>query len=143
MKTLLLTLIAFLAPTISLACKESGLGGNFPNGLDEFKYIVVATVKESFHSDEYRYKPLVSFKATVVESIKGDLTEGAQIQGKPKKEEAHGICPVRLLEKVTYLFLLNKENGEYVVTRRWRPVDSEAQYFTKYISQIKDVIKSE
>ena len=137
-------LIILLSPAISLACKESILEKAYPiTKFNEYDSIVIVRIDESTHSNKYRYWPLESFKASVIESIKGNLNEGDSFTGKPKHEEARAVCPVHLTKNDTYLLLLSKESGEYVVSRFSFPVKSDNKYFSNYISQIKGAISSE
>lgn len=127
----------------SVACKSALLGEEYPVAhLDRYKYVVVARVDKSVHSDEYRYRPLVSFEATVIESIKGDLVDGVSFTGVPKDEEERAVCPVHLAEGGTYLLLLSKENGNYVISRFSISVKSDNKYFSGYVKQIKNTILS-
>jgi len=144
MKKLSIILILLLTPAISLACQEAKLVEAFPiTDFKKYSNIVVVKIDESIHSDKYRYKPLVSFTATVLESIKGDLNEGISFSGKPKKEQARAVCPVHLTVNGKYLLLLTKESGEYVISRFSFPVNNNNKYFSNYISQIKESIKNE
>ena len=136
--------IALLTPSISMACKEAILGEVYPIAdFNKYDYIVIVKIDKSIHSDKYRYKPLVSFEATVIESIKGDLNEGAALSGKPKHEIPRAVCPVHLAENGIYLLLLSKENGEYAISRFNFHVKNDNKYFSNYISQIKNAIISE
>ena len=136
-------LIALISPVISLACKEAILGEVYPiTHINEYEYIVIAKIDKSVHADEYRYNPLVSFEATVVESIKGNLNEGTSFSGTPKHEQPRAVCPVHLTEGGTYLLLLSKENGRYVISRFSFPVKNDSKYFSNYIGQIKSAISN-
>jgi len=144
MKKLSIILILLLSPAISLACKDMKLVETFPiTDFKKYSNIVVVKIDKSIHSDKYRYKPLVSFTATVLENIKGDLNEGISFSGKPKKEQARAVCPVHLIENGKYLLLLTNESGAYVISRFSLPVISDNKYFSNYISQIKDAVKNE
>lgn len=146
MNKLLIVSIAIAQLVISqtsVACKSALLGEEYPVAhSDRYKYVVVARVDKSVHSDEYRYRPLVSFEATVIESIKGDLVNGVSFTGGPKDEEEGAVCPVHLVEGGTYLLLLSKENGNYVISRFGISVKSDNKYFTGYVKQIKNAILS-
>lgn len=138
---LVLTIVTPLIPYSSFACKEAILGKTFPiTNFDEYDYIVVVKIDQAVHSDKYEYNPLISFKATVLESIKGGLNKGYTFAGIAKKEEAHAVCPVHLDVGGTYLLLLSKENGKYQLSRFSLPIKSDHQYFDNYISQIKAII---
>ena len=144
MKKLLIITIALLTPTISLACKEAVLGEIYPiTDFNKYNHFVVVTIDKSIHSDKYRYKPLVAFEATVIESFKGSLNEGASFSGKPKQEIPRAVCPVYLIEGGTYLLLLSQESGEYIISRFSFPVKNDNKYFSNYISQIKGAISNE
>ncbi len=139
-----ITLLVLFTPALSMACKEAMLGKTYPmTDFNEYDYIVIAKINKSFHSDKYIYKPLESFKATVIQSIKGDLNEGDSISGKPKHEQPKAVCPIHLSENGIYLLLLSKENKVYVISRFSLPVKNDNKYFSDYIAQIKKAIVSE
>jgi len=144
MKKLLIIVIALLTPTITFACKDAILGKVHPiTNFNEYNHIVIVKIDKSIHSDKYRYKPLVSFQATVIENIKGSLNEGASFSGKPKQEIPRAVCPVYLIEGGVYLLLLSQESGEYIISRFSFPVQNNNKYFSNYISQIKGAIINE
>ena len=137
-------LIVLLTPAISLAYKEAILGEAYPiTDFGEYDNIIVAKIDKSAHSDEHRYKPLVSFKAKVLQSIKGDLNEGASFSGIPKHEQPRAVCPVYLTEGGIYLLLLSKENGRYVISRFSFPVKNDNKNFSNYIKQVKSGVNIE
>ena len=144
MKKLLIIVIALLTPTISFACKEAIFGKMHPiTNFSKYNTIVVAKINKSIHSDKYRYKPLVSFEATVIERLKCSINEGVSFSGKPKQEQPRAVCPVHLTEDGIYLLLLSKESGLYIISRFSFPVKNNSKYFSNYISQIKGAINSE
>jgi len=126
----------------SFACKEAALNEDFPiKNFDTYGSIIIAKIDSSKHDEKYRYNPLVSFQATVLESIKGELTVGDSFSGQAKKEVAHAVCPSQLDIGGVYLLALTSENDIYTLSRFSFPTKSEHVYFSKYISQIKAVLK--
>jgi hypothetical protein len=141
---LTLTLVLLFSSANSFACKGPILGETFPiTSFEEYDCVVIVKIDKSVHSDNFRYNPLVSFEATVLECIKGDFRIGDSFSGKAKKEEARAVCPVHLKESGTYVLLLSKENGEYLLSRFSLPVKNDHQYFDNYIRQIKTLIGKE
>lgn len=141
---LILVLVTLFSPAYSFACKEPILEDTFPiTNFEEYDYVVIVKIDKSVNSDNFRYNPLVSFEARVLESIKGDFSIDASFSGKAMKEEARAVCPVHLEENGTYLLLLSKENGEYLLSRFSLPVKNDHQYFDNYIRQIKTLIGKE
>ena len=147
MKKLLLTTlttIVFLNTTVSFACKDPKLGEKYPiSSFKEYDCIVIVKIKNAVHSDKSRYKSLISFEATVLENIKGELDMGESFFCEAKKEEARAACPVHLVEGGTYLLLLSKKNERYFLSRFSFPVKSDYKYFNNYITQIKEFIQKE
>jgi hypothetical protein len=141
---LTLTLVLLFNPANSFVCKDPMLGEKFPiTNFDEYDCVVIVKIDKSVHSDKFMYNPLVSFEATVLESIKGSFDVGDTFAGKAKKEEARAVCPVHLEESGTYLLLLSKEDEEYLLSRFSLPVKNDHQYFENYISQIKELLEKE
>ncbi len=137
-----LIVVILFTPSISLACKDPLLGETFPiTNFDKYDCVVIVKIDHSVHSDELMYNPLVSFKATVVESIKGEIPKNQTFLGKAKKEEANAVCPVHLEKDGIYLFLLSKEKGEYQLSRFSLPVKNDHKYFNNYVAQVKESIK--
>jgi hypothetical protein len=133
-----------VTPAASWACKQAVLGDTYPiSDLGKYDHIVIAKIDKSSHASEYRYKPLVSFEATVIESIKGKLTKGASFYGAPKIEQERAVCPVNLVEGGTYLLFLSMENDRYLISRFSFYVNDDNEHFLGYISQIKAALKHE
>jgi hypothetical protein len=144
LSTVAVFVITLLIPIISLACKDVRLGKAYPiTDFKQYDSIVIVKIDESTFIDSHRYRPLVSFKATVLENIKGKLNKGISFSGKPKQEQPRAVCPVQLIESDTYLLLLSEESGAYFISRFSFPVESNNKYFSNYISQIKSAINSE
>jgi hypothetical protein len=129
-----------MAFVISIACKSALLGPQYPiTDFREYDCIVVATVDNAVHADQ-GYQPLKTFKATIRKNLKGDIAIGTQINGKAKIEEPRAVCPVHLREHSDYLFLLTKNDGEYILSRFSFPVYKGYKYFDNYISQIEKLL---
>jgi len=140
--TIFLTVL--LSPAISFACKDVKFGEAYTiTDFKKYENIVIARISKSTHLKKYRYRPLLSFQATVLESIKGVLIKGVSFSGKPKEEQPRAVCPVHLTENGTYLLLLSKENGKYVISRFSFPVKNDNKYYLNYISQIKNAVANE
>lgn len=133
--------LAFIACSISIACKDALLGPIFPiTDLSAYDCVVIATVDSAIHEDE-GYRPLKSFKATIKKTLKGTLLTGAHINGRAKIEEPRAVCPVHLDKNSDYLLLLTKSGDEYSLSRFSFPVKKGYTYFDNYISQIETALK--
>ncbi|WP_444997150.1 hypothetical protein [Aliikangiella sp. IMCC44359] len=139
-----LLLLILLFTNNSFACKQAALNENFP--IDDFSVydtIVIATIDSVSYQEEKgrRFsKPLESFEATVVETLKGDLKPNDRIKGKAKKEQALAVCSVFLTKYSIQLLLLNKDGQEYNISRFSFPTPSHHVYFSRYVKEIKEAL---
>jgi hypothetical protein len=141
MKTLKLVVLIYIALFCSMnvwACKARRYTENFPVEIcKNYDYILIVNIDKSVHSEELFYSPLITFEATVLESLKGDVIAGDSIAGGHQKEEARAVCPVHLDEGGVYLLLLSKVGNKFLVSRFSFPVKDNNKYFETYIKQIK------
>ncbi len=141
-KTILAITITLVVFIVSVACKTAILGPTYPiDDFSEYDCIVVATINKAAHSKQ-GYRPLKTFKATIIKSLKGNLKIGDKISGKAKKEEPRAVCPVHLTKKSDYLLLLTHTENGYELSRFSFPVKKEYHYFNNYIQQIEKILAS-
>ena len=139
---LMISITILVIPVASWACKQAVPGDEYPvSSLDSYDYIVIARIDKAIHATEYRYKPLVSFEATVIENLKGELDKGSVFHGMPESEEARAVCPVHLVESGIYLLLLTKESNQYFISRFSIYVKNDNKNFINYINQINSALK--
>ena len=136
--------LLLIAPSICFSCKEAAFSKKYPiNDFTPYSNIVIAQINESEHNDKLRYKPLVSFKATVIGNFKGTLEIGDSFSSVAVEEVAHAVCPIHLKNGGVYLLLLKNIDGKTSISRFSFPVSSENPYFSTYIQQIKSLIINE
>lgn len=127
----------------AFACKDRAEVLDYPiNELKDSSIVVEAKVTNIEQSTDGGYPATKSFKATILQSFKGNLTKGKIVRVFSSKEEVHAVCPVLLKEGKTYILVLRK-NGKSIETSRFNIViDSENENYPKFIGQIKSSVKS-
>jgi hypothetical protein len=136
------TLAVLLFNTMSTqACKSAKLGDVYPiHDFSPYSHVVIVRVTAAEQDTTHRYSPLVSFEASVVDCLKGNLETGETFRGRSKREQPYAVCPTHLSTDGTYLLLLSKTMGKYVLSRFSFPVHNGHENYDKYIVQIKTAL---
>ncbi|MBI1307193.1 MAG: hypothetical protein GC181_11375 [Bacteroidetes bacterium] len=122
---------------ISIACKSALYGPEFPvSDLTPYDYVVIASIDTAIHHST-GHRGLKTFNATIVRSLKGELTTNSKIKGKATIEQPHAVCPIGLQQHQEYLLLLSKESDSVSLSRFSFPVKKGYVYYDDYIRQLE------
>jgi hypothetical protein len=119
------------------ACKTRPDFDSYP--LDELKasdILIEAQISDVEPYSEDFYPGAKSFKATILQSFRGNLSLGSVIEVSSAKEHTNGVCPVLLSSGQTYLLVITQHGGKFAISRFNVIVEKEAKDYKKYVEQI-------
>ena len=138
----LASFLILLLSSHAMACKERSELDEYPiydiQESDVFVELEIQTVEKS--KDEWT-PPITSFKATVLNAYKGNISVGETITVEISNEDPRAVCPIRLKVNEKYLFLLSKKGEHLEASRFDYLVSSSHSKYVEYKKQIESIFK--